>query len=80
MVCVFDEYPARFAPARVATEGYVRLKIRDGAVGTIERLLLDCLEEELHRLLESSTGTRESGFHKPLVKTRFVNQKGKSQL
>jgi hypothetical protein len=68
VVSVFDEHPAGFAPARVAAEGNVRLKIRDGAVVTIEGLLLDRLEEELHRLLEPSTSTGGGRLHKPTVK------------
>lgn len=67
VVSVFDENPAGFAPARVAAEGNVRLEIRDGAVGTVDGLLMDCLEEEFHRLLEPSTSTGRSRLDDPLV-------------
>lgn len=79
VVSVFDEHPARLAPARVAAEGNVRLKIRDGAVGTIEGLLLDRLEEELHRLLEPSTSTGGGRLHNPPVKTGIGVQKVKNR-
>lgn len=69
VVSVFNEHPTGFASARVAAEGNVRLKIRDGVVGTIEGLLLDRLEEELHRLLEPSTSTGSGSLDHPLVKT-----------
>ena len=72
MVRVFDEYPARFAPTRVPPEGNVRLEIRNGSVATIQSLLLDRLEEELHRLLEPSTSTGSCRLHKTFVKARVV--------
>lgn len=67
VVSVFDEHPAGFAPARVAAEGYVRLEIGDGAAGTVEGLVTDRLEEEIHRLLEPSTSTGGSRLDDPLV-------------
>ena len=50
VVRVFDEHPARFAPARIAAERNVRFEIWDRPVGTVNRLLVDRLEEKLHRL------------------------------
>ena len=69
VVSVFDEHPAGCAPARIAAEGNVRLKIRDGAICTVEGLLVNRLEEEGHRLLETLTSTGGSCFDKPLVET-----------
>ena len=70
----------KFAPARVATEGNVRFKIRDGAVGTIEGLLLNRLEGELHRLLKPPTCTGASRLDNPFAKTVIGLQKSANRL
>ena len=69
VVCVFNQGPAGFATARIASEGDVRLKIGDGAIFAVESLLLNRLEEKLHRLLEPLPSTGSSRFDNAPVKT-----------
>lgn len=57
-VCVLDERPAWFAPARVPADCDVGIEVRNNPVPPILRLDCDSLEEKIHRGHETLLGTR----------------------